>query len=145
MPQVNPNWQREKLWLQLFSLNSQCVKYMYRVTVALTCVEICIICPYLSYTLVELWHHGSKNPSVFILNVGKLLDISWGCLKRLDIVCAMNCLEWKVQKQWLRRIMCLNNIHSFFCKQLCTVLAPLCPHRLENKEKEKGCSEEKRG
>ena len=33
--------------------------------------------------------------------------------------------------------MRLNNIHGFFCKQLCTVLAPLCPHRLKNEEKEK--------
>ena len=109
----------------------------FPLTFTLTWADICTISPYLSYTLVELWHHGSKNPSVFILNVGKLLDIIWRCLKWLDIVCAMNCLERKVQKQRLRRIMRLNYIHGFFCKQLCTVLAPLCPHRLKNEENEK--------
>ena len=113
-------------------------RWVVPLTITLTWVEICIISgPYLSYTLVELWHHGSKNPSVFILYVGKFLDIIWRCLKWLDRVCAMNCLEWKVQKQRLRRIMRLNNIHGFFCKQLCTVLAPLCPHRLKNEETEK--------
>ena len=113
-------------------------------TFTLTWLEVCIISPYLSYTLIELWHHGSKNPSVFILYLGKFLDIIWRCLKWLDIVCAMNCLERKVQKQRLRRIMRLNYIHGFFCKQLCTVLAPLCPHRLKNEEKEKTMFRRKR-
>ena len=40
--------------------------------------------------------------------------------------------------------MRLNNIHGFFCKQLCTVLAPLCPHRLKNEEKEKTMFRRKR-
>ena len=47
----------------------------------------------------------------------------------------MNCLERKVQKQRLRRIMRLNYIHGFFCKQLCTVLAPLCLYGLRKGEK----------
>ena len=59
-------------------------------------------------------------------------------MKRLNEVCAMNCLERKVQKQRLGRIMCLNNIHGFFCKQLCTVLAPLCLYWLRKYGKRYG-------
>ena len=88
---------------------------------------------YLPHALIKRWHHCSKYSSVFIRNVGKLLDFIRRCLKRLNVVCTVNCLVRKIQKQWLGRIMLLNNLYSFFYKQLRTILAPFCPDRLKER------------
>lgn len=85
--------------------------------------------------------HTRKSSSFFVPDVTEPVEILLGGLERLVPIPNMHRLLRKIQEQWFRAVVSVDNLVGFTSKQLCAVRASLIVHHLIKKKKKKNNTE----